>query len=143
MAPKRTPIWPLIKSALLTRVREAFRSRSKSLRHRVCTWSCERGEDDGHESIEFTFVRTGPQLRLKVWEDGDVWFCARVVEARRVAFQITFHAAVAAKDPTALVEAIEQAFLVGVGTTDVSVMKDEYVAALAAFSPYDIQWKAV
>ena len=79
----RTPSWPLMRSEYLTRVREAFRARSKSLRHRVLAWSCERGEQDGHESIEFTFDHSGPLVRLKVWEDSAVWFCAWAMKAGR------------------------------------------------------------
>lgn len=131
-----------MRSECLTRVREAFRARGKSLRHRVLAWSCERGEQDGHESIEFTFDHSGPLLRLKVWEDGAVWFCARAMKAGRVVFETTFYAVAGDEDPAELVQAIECAFLVDVGSTDAAAMKDGYVAALATFSPYDVHWKA-
>lgn len=141
MSRAQTPFWPLLRSEYLFRVREAFRAHSKSLRHRCFAWSCARGEQDGYESIEFTFERAGPLLRLKVWEDGAIWFCARQFRAGRVSFQTTFHAVARDEDPARLVESTYRAFLVYIGSERADANSEGYVAAFDAFSPYDVRWR--
>ncbi|MEN8148470.1 MAG: hypothetical protein ABFS86_01535 [Planctomycetota bacterium] len=48
------------------------------MKHKVFSWSCERGDEDGYEWLTFSFEPAScPHVSLKIWEDGAIWFLGK------------------------------------------------------------------
>ena len=122
-----------MRSELLVRVRDAFRARSKSLRHREHGWSCERDVQDGYELLRFQFG--APEgLTLVVWEDGELWISARRMESRRVICRTSFYGTVDGEG-RALVDAVQRARILAYGAMSGRALEEAYLEAFRDFEP--------
>ena len=139
----RLPKWPPTLSPLLGELKTAMRSRSKALRHQLQHWTCERLTDevDGRtsESLAVDFHSYRAEYRLRLWDDGVLWFLVRQVRARRVVFELSFDGSVGDAPVSDVVRAVEASFVPGnVRAADTDATQDEILRIWAAFDPENV-----
>jgi len=77
-------VWPTFESKFLKQVVESFQRRSKSIKNKVLTYSCEKiiETNDGNreEKLELRFAFYGPpgfSVSCDIWEDRWLWVDVR------------------------------------------------------------------
>lgn len=72
----KDPDWPDISSDLLTEFVRAFQKRAKAIRYRTKKWDTTVRDDDEYERLNMDFEGCFAQIRLSIWNDGQLWFRA-------------------------------------------------------------------
>lgn len=119
--------WPAFESALLQDVVDLVSRRSKSLKHRVGDYACERiveaGGDERCEKLELRLELPGDRpfrISLSLWADRWLWIDARQAAKEGWAFEWQHEGRVGAAFPgdiaNALLETVTLPF--GAGSAD-------------------------
>ncbi len=140
----RVPFWPLTRSPLMEEFKSALIRRSKALKHQLFEWTCERmisEEDDRRLESLLVRMRTHrPELSIRLWEDGDLWFYARELRSRKIAFELSFHGRLGPNSCGDLVETLENTFTPAAIRADSNSAKKEILAQWEGFAPSDADY---
>ncbi len=105
--------WPNFESLFLTEIVNALQKRSKSIKHGVSKFSCERVREniDGNsqEIVELSFDRIGPyspRISVKIWDDRWLWIDVRQSSETGWVFEWQHEGRVGDTDPKAVSIAI-------------------------------------
>ena len=108
----RIPAFPEASTDFIKELLQAFKSRSKAIKHAVKEWKIEMSADDDGERLDLDFVDYQDlQVRLTAWQDGVLWFRACKSASRKLGgweFSFAFHLCVNRQSVPLIVRAFER-----------------------------------
>lgn len=100
--------WPTPQCSWLSDIVTCFRTRPRSMPKCQVVMSF----DKGHERLDFDFVQFPcDQVRLTVWDDGVIWFCACRGSKKGWVYCHSFYAVRRTEDPMDLREALSESLV--------------------------------
>lgn len=84
----KIPNFPVPVSQFIGEIVGAFRKRSKAIKHKVSDWRINISFDQGYERLDIDVVHLNEQIRLVVWDDGNMWF--RVVQGTKQGWAVNY-----------------------------------------------------
>ena len=110
----RVPLFPEASSGFIQKLLQAFKSRSKAIKHAVVGWTISLNLDDGAERLDQDFVNSqGHIIRLTAWQDGVMWFRTCKSGPRKLGgweFSFAFHLFVDDQPVPNIVKAFERSY---------------------------------
>lgn len=107
--------WPAFESPFLQGIVSALQKRSKSIKHGVSKFSCERvresSDEISQEIVELSFDQISPQstrIRVHLWDDRWLWVDVRQASKNGWVFEWRHEGRVGDTDPTVVVNAVLQ-----------------------------------
>ncbi len=99
--------------------------------------------EEGDRRFESLLVRMKtyrPELSIRLWEDGDLWFYVRELKSRQIAFELSFRARLGSNSCEKLVETLEKSITPAAIRTDSRSAKREIIALWESFEPRDLDY---
>jgi len=133
----------LTTSPLLGEFKATMQRRSKALRNKLRHWACERSTDEVHgqcvESLIVDFHSLSAEFRLRLWQDGVLWFHVRELRAHRKVFELSFDASMRGASTSDLLKAVEASLLPGTLRPSARQAEDEILRVWASFGPDEVR----
>lgn len=108
----RVPEFPNASSHFIQELLQAYKLRSKPIKHTFREWKIGLTQDDGEERVDLDFRNHhGHLVRLTAWQAGTMWFrsCkAQLQKSGGWEFIFAFHLNVGSKPASKVVEAFER-----------------------------------
>ncbi len=143
MPKQRVPDWPDVESLLLSSFLDALRKRSRAIKYRTQVWICEvthNDESNGQEAVTTEMFLTNPRVKVKLWDDGVLWFYVRDFRARVWLFEFSFYVQISPGQCEQIVQTIEDSFTPVCIRESSELTKQHLLSLWQQFSPFEIDY---